>query len=239
MPSKKTTKTGKSDAVSQSTQSQVKKAGIVRRIFGKKTTEKITRPAFLHVEGSPYLVAQVAHTERKRSRVRRAHTKTRKEVRGGGRKPWKQKGTGRARHASIRSPIWVGGGTVFGPRTRKERVPSAPQNMKRVALATALSWHAEQGSLEYVQFAKEISGKTKDLAAFMPKQRGILLLTSGKNRAQLWQAGRNLPGVRIVPIQQVQVHDVAEAIRVMVDEAGEHELEMRCRAEVKTSKKVS
>lgn len=204
------------------------KSTIVQRVFGKKGTTQVTRPAFLNAQASAYLVAQVVHTERKRSRIRRAHTKTRKDVRGGGRKPWRQKGTGRARHASIRSPIWVGGGTVFGPRTRKERVLSSPRAMKRAAFATALTWQATRGTLEYVQFAGEISPKTRDLAAFLPRKRGVLLLTSDKNKARLWQAGRNLAGVRVTSIRNVQVHEIVEATLVMIDAAGTQELEMRC-----------
>src|SRR3989344_4420590 len=99
-------------------------------VMGEQKQGEAPLPDFLTGTVSPLLLAQVRHTQRKRSRVRRAHTKERAEVRGGGRKPWKQKGTGRARHASTRSPIWVGGGTTFGPRVRKERVLRIPQAMK-------------------------------------------------------------------------------------------------------------
>src|SRR5687767_13595733 len=108
--------------MSPRTTTKKKTPELIRRIFGEKKVTKVAAPAFLAVAASPLLLAQALHTSRKRTRIRRAHTKERAEVRGGGRKPWKQKGTGRSRHGSSRSPIWVGGGTTFGPRSRHERI---------------------------------------------------------------------------------------------------------------------
>ncbi|MEK7556953.1 MAG: 50S ribosomal protein L4, partial [Patescibacteria group bacterium] len=129
------------------------------------TEVKMKTPEYLTKEVSPALLAQAVYTLHKRARVRTAHTKVRKEVRGGGRKPWKQKGTGRARHASIRSPIWVGGGVVFGPRVRKERVLELPSRMAKAALCGALAWHASAKTLGFVKVSGEIA-KTKEVAKF-------------------------------------------------------------------------
>ncbi len=101
------------------------------------------------------LVRQLAN-----ARLGTHKTKTRAEVRGGGRKPWRQKGTGRARHGSIRSPIWVGGGTVFGPRPRKY-TKDMPKKMRRAALRSALSAKAGEGQIIVVDRLEMEAPKTK------------------------------------------------------------------------------
>ena len=189
------------------------------------TKAAVSLPAYLKVEVSPHLIAQAVHTLSKRTRVRTAHTKTRKEVRGGGRKPWKQKGTGRARHASIRSPIWVGGGTVFGPRSRKERVVELPNRMARAALSGALAYHAQNKTLEFVKIAGEAK-KTKDVAAAI-SERGLLILNP--EHMSLARAARNLPQLSVVAVHIVTVQDVLNASRVWIDEAALPALEKRCK----------
>src|SRR5690554_5249815 len=89
-------------------------------------------------------------------------TKTRSEVRGGGRKPWRQKGTGRARHGSIRSPVWVGGGTVFGPHPRSYR-QKMPKKMRQAALRSALSVKAGSGQIIVVDDLSMEAPKTKEM----------------------------------------------------------------------------
>lgn len=189
----------------------------------KKT--KLAIPAFLKVEVSPALLAQAVHTLRKRTRIRRAHTKTRKDVRGGGKKPWKQKGTGRARHASIRSPIWVGGGTVFGPRARKERVVPLPKRMAKAALAGSLAAHAQAKTLEFVKVEGRVA-KTKEVARAL-NGPGILVL--GNDNISLQRAVRNLPRVKALNVSQVTVQDILQAKKVWVDETALVALEKRCK----------
>lgn len=189
----------------------------------KKT--KLAIPAFLKVEVSPALIAQAVHTLRKRTRIRRAHTKTRRDVRGGGRKPWKQKGTGRARHASIRSPIWVGGGTVFGPRARKERVVPLPKRMAKAALAGSLSAHAQAKTLEFVKVEGK-AARTREVASAL-QGSGILVL--GNDNVFFERAVRNLPRVKAFHVSQVTVQDILEAKTVWVDETALAALEKRCK----------
>ncbi len=181
-------------------------------------------PAYFKIEVSPALIAQAVHTLQKRARVRTAHTKDRSEVRGGGKKPWKQKGTGRARHASIRSPLWVGGGRVGGPRTRKERVVELPTRMARKALAGVFGLHARQKSLEFIKITGE-PRKTSDVAEFLDEP-GLLVL--GESHLSLRQATRNLPRLVTRPASQVTVQDVIGAKRVWVDEEALTILEKRC-----------
>lgn len=189
------------------------------------TKVKMKTPEYLTKEASPMLLAQAVHTLRKRTRIRTAHTKVRKEVQGGGRKPWKQKGTGRARHASIRSPIWVGGGVVFGPRARRERIPELPTRMAKAALCGALAYHAQAKTLEFVKVSGE-AAKTRDVAAFFD-QAGLIVV--GAENARLGRAIRNLPRVAVVGVQRLAAHDVLQAKRLWIDEAALPILEQRCK----------
>lgn len=191
----------------------------------KKVNIKL--PESLFVEAESALLAQAVHTEQKRGRIRRAHTKERAEVRGGGRKPWKQKGTGRARHASIRSPIWVGGGTTFGPRTRKERVVSLPSAMARKALCGAFALQAKRKTLEFVEMGDKASDKTSAAAKVFSKPGTLLLLDeSHKDSAR---AVRNLRNVKVSLASRVTAGQVLAAQRVWVDTASLPTLEKRCK----------
>lgn len=184
---------------------------------GKKG--KDTSLAFVTAEFSLPLVAQAVHVLRQRGRVRRAHTKERGEVRGGGRKPWRQKGTGRARHSSIRSPIWVGGAVTFGPRSRREAKKKLPMAQARKALANSFSAHAADGCLRVVNLPKELPTKTKDMAAMIKDERGVLLIVT-KDHSAIGLAARNLPNIRICNATEVTVADIVAAKQVWIDEAA-------------------
>lgn len=192
-----------------------------------RSTSVKTPVYLIKAEVSPSLIAQAIQTLLKRTRVRRAHTKTRKEVRGGGRKPWAQKHTGRARHASIRSPIWVGGGTVFGPRVRKTRIVEMPERMNRAALRGALALHAQGKTLEVVSVNVPAQLKTSAVSASLVG-RGLLLVLTTEKKAII-RAVRNLPNAKAVLVGQLTARDVVNANRVLVDEAALPALEKRCR----------
>src|SRR5262249_12450273 len=108
-----------------------------------------------------------------------AHTKNRSEVRGGGRKPWRQKGTGRARHGSNRSPIWVGGGKAHGPRKDRDYSQKVNKKMKRLALFVTLSKKAKDGELKIFENLAIESPKTKALSESL---RGILAMRKNAKR---------------------------------------------------------
>lgn len=188
--------------------------------------DKAPAPEFLGREVSPHVLAQAIHVERRRSRVRRAHTKERAEVRGGGRKPWRQKGTGRSRHGSRRSPLWAGGGTTFGPRSRKQQVSQLPREIRRRALAAALRAHHEAGSLASLRLPEQVPAKTKEVADWFEAGRGVLLVLD-QQHMELQRAVRNIPGVTVRIARTVVPREIAEAGEVWVDEAAWPILEQR------------
>lgn len=126
-----------------------------------KTVGTITLPERVFgVAWNEPLMHQVVTSMEANARARVAHTKTRGEVRGGGRKPWQQKGTGRARHGSIRSPIWRGGGVTHGPRNEKIFARAIPKKMRAKALAIALSRKFRDGEIVFVDSFGFTSPKT-------------------------------------------------------------------------------
>ncbi len=113
------------------------------------------------------LVHQVAQAQFANMRIVHAHTKDRSEVRGGGKKPWRQKGTGRARHGSIRSPIWIGGGVTFGPTNKRNFKKKVNKKMKRKALFIALSSKAKDDEIILLDELKLKEPKTKEMAGML------------------------------------------------------------------------
>jgi len=139
-------------------------------------------------------------------------TKTRAEVRGGGTKPWRQKGTGRARHGSTREPQWKGGGTVFGPVPR-DYSQSMPKKMKASALRSALSQRVKEGKLVVVDPPASEKPRTKDalaaLQAWNVSDKVLLVLTNDDTNVAF--AFRNLPDVHLIAEHQLNVYDVMNA----------------------------
>lgn len=135
------------------------------------------------------LVHQVITSMMSNARTPIAHTKTRGEVRGGGKKPWRQKGTGRARHGSTRSPIWVGGGVAHGPRNDKNYARKVNKKMKAKALYTILSQKMRDGEILFVDSLSFDAPKTKDAVAVLKNLSGIKgfekLSTKRKNAAYI------------------------------------------------------
>lgn len=134
--------------------------------------------------------------------------KTRAEVSGGGIKPWRQKGTGRARQGSTRSPQWTHGGIVFAPKPREYRI-SLPKSMRRVALKSALSSKVVDNSIIVLESLEFESPKTKDvikmLSAFEAKK--TLIVTSDTNN-NVYKSARNIEGVAVLPVNNLNVYDI-------------------------------
>ena len=129
---------------------------------GSKSGEVQLPETLFGVAWNPDLVHEVVVSMQSNARAGTAHTKDRSEVAGGGRKPWKQKGTGRARHGSRRSPIWTGGGVTFGPRSEKDYSKKINKKVKAKALASTLSRKFTDGEVVFVENFDFATPKTAD-----------------------------------------------------------------------------
>ena len=159
-----------------------------------------------------------------------ACTKTRAEVSGGGRKPWKQKGTGRARAGSLRSPLFAGGGVIFGPKPRDYGF-AMPQKARRLALKSALSARIDNTVL-VKDFSEINAPKTKLMAETLKALKvecKILIIADFKaaENAYLELSARNLPNVRIILPSNLNVKDLLEADNVIITEAAINEITER------------
>jgi large subunit ribosomal protein L4 len=168
----------------------------VYKIDGKKSTETIDLPDDVFgVEPNEHLIYQAVRVYLSNQRQGTHKAKERAEVRGGGKKPFRQKGTGRARQGTSRSPLNKGGGTIFGPRPHKYRL-TLPKKAARLARKSALSLKAKENEIMIVEDFTFESPKTKDLYSILSllkiSDKKTLLLTSDKNES-LYKSGRNIP----------------------------------------------
>lgn len=151
------------------------------------------------------------------SRLSSASTLQRGEVRGGGKKPWKQKGTGRARFGSSRNPIWRGGGVVFGPRGNENYTKKLPTNAKRTALRQALTLANEAKKITVKDVAT--TGKTSEVAKFLAEnklERRVLLVVDEKT-PELIRATNNIPNVQLVSAMYLNVFDILNADNIVLN----------------------
>lgn len=169
-------------------------AELAEHIFGK--------------EIRPHLLHEVVMMQQSNRRAGTAATKTRGLVRGGGKKPWRQKGTGRARAGSIRSPIWPGGGTVFGPAPRNYGY-RMPKKARRQALLSALSLKHKEGKVVVVEDFVFPEIKTKqmvDLMGSLDVQRALIVIPASDKTLEL--SARNFPRAKVVRVAGLNVYDL-------------------------------
>ncbi len=142
--------------------------------------------------------------------------KTRAEVRGGGIKPWRQKGTGRARQGSIRAPQWIKGGVVFAPKPRDYRM-SIPKTMKKVAMLSALTSKVQNDEMVVLENLTFAAPKTKEvvkmLSAFEAKKTLIITADSNEN---VYKSARNITGVTVMPVNNINVYDLLNNPKVII-----------------------
>lgn len=168
------------------------------------------------IEPNTAVMHQVVTAQLAAARSGSANTKTRSEVRGGGRKPWRQKGLGRARHGSRRSPIWVGGGVAHGPKPRSY-AERTPKKMKRLALKSALSARAAEGAVLVVDSPEWEEPRTKaarELLETMEAGGKTLVVLPNSNDVAILSF-RNLPLVRLVPPSHLTTYDVLWAKNIV------------------------
>ena len=142
--------------------------------------------------------------------------KTRAEVRGGGIKPWRQKGTGRARQGSIRAPQWIKGGVVFAPKPRDYRM-SIPKSMRRVAMLSALTSKVQNDEMVVLDSLTLAAPKTKEIVkmlnAFNAKK--TLIVTAEANET-VYKSARNIEGVAVLPVNNINVYDLLKYSKVIM-----------------------
>ncbi|HSD79227.1 MAG TPA: 50S ribosomal protein L4 [Solirubrobacteraceae bacterium] len=157
-------------------------------------------------------------------------TKTRGNVRGGGAKPWRQKGTGRARAGSSRSPLWTGGGTVFGPAPRSYTF-KVNRKERRAALRSALSVHAERGTIAVLDPAVFDAPSTKQAAELVGDWAagGSVLVVLAEEQARVALSFRNLPRVSVLPADHVGVADLVGAASLLVTQEALDQLTARAK----------
>ena len=154
---------------------------------------------------------QVVTAQLAAARSGTAKAKTRAEVRGGGAKPWRQKGTGRSRQGSIRSPQWVGGGAAHGPTGDQNHRKRVSKKLKRLALASALSDRAASGDIRVITDLEFDAPKTKDAVAFLSaldlSDRRVLVVTATRSEP-VGRSFRNLPSVHLLTVDQLNTYDI-------------------------------
>lgn len=183
-------------------------------------------PEIFGIEPNVPVMHQVVNAQLAAARSGTHSTLTRSEVRGGGRKPWRQKGLGRARHGSIRSPMWVGGGVSHGPKPR-DYSQRTNKKMRRLALLSALSDRAAMGAIGAVDATDWEGPKTKAAVAFLDEAGltgNVLVVTAGADRA-VQLSFRNLVDVVVGPVGKLNTYDVLWSDSVVFTSAALDQLQ--------------
>lgn len=178
---------------------------------GKKEGQTRLPKEIFDVKMNPDLVWQVVLVQMANRKQITAHTKDRSEVRGGGRKPWRQKGTGRARHGSIRSPLWRGGGVTFGPRKEKILEKKIPKKMRRKALFMVLSAKVKDNEMVVIDDLELKVPKTKPMAELLkkifPDKISAIFALAEKNE-NVYKSLRNIPKIKVMEVRELNVLDL-------------------------------
>jgi large subunit ribosomal protein L4 len=190
-------------------------------LTGKKVGTVELPAAWFTGEVKVGVMHQVVTAQLAKARQGTAKTKTRGERRGGGRKPWRQKGTGRARHGSIRSPMWRKGGVAHGRTGEENFTKRVNKSMRRTALRSALTDRAGQGAVTVVRGLALDEPRTKDAVAAIEALGHAdrrMLLVLGDMHVPTWKSFRNLPTVHLLTVDQLNTYDVLVNDVVVFDE---------------------
>lgn len=198
----------------------------VYKMDGSAAGEMNLSDALFNIEYNEPLIHQAVVQRLANERQGTKSTLTRSEVRGGGRKPWRQKGTGRARHGSIRSPQWTGGGVVFAPKSRDF---SKKMNItaKRVALFSALSKKVADDEVIIVDELRVSAPKTKEMVAFLNafnlSKRTLIVMDSADMDLRL--AARNIQSLSTIPVEGINTYDVVANQKLVFSKAAIEKIE--------------
>ena len=193
----------------------------------EKVGEVDLNDALFDIEVNPGILHEVVCQQRAARRAGNACTKTKGEVSGGGAKPWRQKGTGRARAGSRTSPLWRGGGTVFGPKPRDYSY-TMPRKVKKLALKMALSARRQEGNLVVLDKFELEAVKTRDFVAVLDTlSMKDCLIVVDKMESKLDLSSRNVVGVKVLPVAGLNVYDILKHSKLMLVEASLAGIEQR------------
>jgi len=200
----------------------------VYNLKGEKVEELELNPFLFEVTGKTSLIHQVMTAQMNNARKAIAHTKDRSEVRGGGKKPWKQKGTGRARHGSSRSPLWIGGGVTFGPRNDRNFSEKVNKKMKNLALRVVLSDKAKEGLLVVVDSLKLAEQKTKkavEVLKNLPLKEQKAVIALSREDDKLVKLVKNLKNVYALGANSLNIVDLLKYKYLVISKEGLKEVE--------------
>ena len=199
----------------------------VYKIDGTESKEKIDLPSnVFEIEPNHHLIYQAVRTFLSNQRQGTHKTKERGEVRGGGKKPWKQKGRGTARAGITRSPIWVGGGTVHGPRPHTYKLTMTKKSAQ-LARKSALSLKAKNGEIMVVEDIHFEKPKTKDFSSILKSLKidgkKVLMLTA-MNNENVYKSGRNIAKVNVVTASNAATYDLVNNQLILIQKSAVDEL---------------
>jgi large subunit ribosomal protein L4 len=183
---------------------------------GNKVSDMELNDSIFAVEVNEYALHQVVVALLANKRQGTQSTKTRSEVRGGGAKPWRQKGTGRARQGSIRAPQWIKGGIVFAPKPRDYRV-SVPKSMRKVAMKSALTSKVQENQMIILDSLNFEAPKTKNMVEMLKalEANKALIITAESNEV-VYKSARNIQGISIIPANNINVYDLLKYEKLII-----------------------
>ena len=198
----------------------------VLKVDGSKSGSVELSDAVFAIEPNNNVLFEAINLQRASLRQGTHAVKNRSAVRGGGRKPWRQKGTGRARQGTIRAPQWRGGGIVFGP-TPRSYAYKMPKKMRRLALRSALSYKVQESALTVVDAFQFDAPKTKEFKTALSnlKQPKKVLVVTDSEDVNVELSARNIPGVQVSTAQGLNVLDITSADSVVITESAAKKVE--------------
>lgn len=198
----------------------------VYNVCGEKVGELELLKEVFDVEIKKYAVHQVVVAQLANKRQGTHSAKTRSEVSGGGKKPWRQKGTGRARQGSIRAPQWIHGGVVFAPKPREYRM-SISKSLRRVAITSVLTSKIKEKNLLVLNEISFDFPKTKEMLKIMSNLKidsNMLLVTETSDK-NVYRSGTNLQNVKVLPVNNINVYDLLKYDKLVITQGAVKKLE--------------
>ncbi|NLM04081.1 MAG: 50S ribosomal protein L4 [Clostridiales bacterium] len=198
----------------------------VYNVAGEEVSEITLSEDIFGVEVNEHVLYEVVKNQLANKRQGTQSAKTRAEVRGGGRKPWRQKGTGRARHGSIRSPLWVGGGVTFAPKPRDYSY-KLPKKVRRLAMKSALTSKVNNNELIVLDELVLDTPKTKEIVNMLNnlKVEKKVLIVLDETNENVVKSARNIPGVETTSVNTLNVYDILKYDNFIITKAAVEKVE--------------